>query len=133
MAAGVLVVGGGIAALEAAAALPALAGSRVRTTLVAPATHFEPRALSVNAPFGGRPLSISLPELARRIPRGIALGLGVGAELQKPLALVVIGGLSLSTLVTLFAVPTFYAALRRRADDRRNETPPPTIPAPATP
>jgi multidrug efflux pump subunit AcrB len=43
----------------------------------------------------------------------LALGLGSGAELQKPLALVVIGGLSLSTLVTLFAVPTFYVAVRR--------------------
>ena len=43
----------------------------------------------------------------------LALGLGAGAELQKPLALVVIGGLSLSTLVTLFAVPTAYVAARR--------------------
>jgi multidrug efflux pump subunit AcrB len=43
----------------------------------------------------------------------LALGLGAGAELQKPLALVVIGGLSLSTLVTLFAVPTFYVAARK--------------------
>src|SRR6266480_1506129 len=46
----------------------------------------------------------------------LALGLGAGAELQKPLALVVIGGLSLSTLVTLFAVPTFYVAARRRKE-----------------
>ena len=43
----------------------------------------------------------------------LALGLGAGAELQKPLALVVIGGLSLSTLVTLFVVPTAYVALRK--------------------
>jgi multidrug efflux pump subunit AcrB len=42
----------------------------------------------------------------------LALGLGAGAELQKPLALVVIGGLSLSTLVTLLAVPTFYVGVR---------------------
>ena len=41
----------------------------------------------------------------------LALGLGAGAELQKPLALAVIGGLSLSTLVTLFLVPTAYLAL----------------------
>jgi sulfide:quinone oxidoreductase len=69
MAADVLVVGGGVAALETAAALQALAGSRVETTLIAPETHFQPRALTVNAPFGGRPpYSVSLPELARRIP-----------------------------------------------------------------
>jgi multidrug efflux pump subunit AcrB len=45
----------------------------------------------------------------------LALGLGAGAELQKPLALAVIGGLSLSTLVTLYLVPSAYVALRRRA------------------
>jgi len=57
----------------------------------------------------------------------LALGLGAGAELQKPLALVVIGGLSLSTLVTLFAVPTFYVAMRSRSEER----PPPPAPAAA--
>jgi multidrug efflux pump subunit AcrB len=46
----------------------------------------------------------------------LALGIGAGAELQKPLALAVIGGLSLSTLVTLYLVPSAYVALvgRRR-------------------
>ena len=47
----------------------------------------------------------------------LALGLGAGAELQKPLAIAVIGGLSVSTVVTLVFVPTVLAALsgRRRA------------------
>jgi multidrug efflux pump subunit AcrB len=44
----------------------------------------------------------------------LALGLGAGAELQKPLALSVIGGLTLSTLVTLYLVPAVYVALRGR-------------------
>ncbi|MGE5815948.1 MAG: efflux RND transporter permease subunit, partial [Acidobacteriota bacterium] len=46
----------------------------------------------------------------------LALGIGSGAELQKPLALAVIGGLTVSTLVTLLAVPSLYVALRRFLD-----------------
>jgi CzcA family heavy metal efflux pump len=45
----------------------------------------------------------------------LALGLGAGAEQQRPLALAVIGGLALSTPVTLLAVPGLYAAVRRRS------------------
>lgn len=37
-----------------------------------------------------------------------------GAELQKPLARAVIGGLALSTPVTLLVVPGLYAAIERR-------------------
>jgi multidrug efflux pump subunit AcrB len=49
----------------------------------------------------------------------LALGLGAGAELQKPLALAVIGGLGLSTLVTLLAVPSLYVALGARREKGR--------------
>jgi CzcA family heavy metal efflux pump len=45
----------------------------------------------------------------------LALGLGTGSELQRPLALAVIGGLALSTPVTLFVVPTLLVAIRGRA------------------
>jgi multidrug efflux pump subunit AcrB len=44
----------------------------------------------------------------------LALGLGSGAELQKPLALAVIGGLSLSTFITLLVMPVLYSLLERR-------------------
>ena len=44
----------------------------------------------------------------------LALGLGAGSELQKPLALAVIGGLALSTPITLFMVPTLLVAVRGR-------------------
>lgn len=75
MAAGVLVVGGGVAALETAAALRALAGSRVEVTLVAPTTRFELPAMSVTAPFGDRPdAPASVPDLARRTACELRLG-----------------------------------------------------------
>jgi CzcA family heavy metal efflux pump len=45
----------------------------------------------------------------------LALGLGAGAELQRPLAVAVIGGLTLSTFVTLYLVPLAYRALSRAA------------------
>lgn len=43
----------------------------------------------------------------------LALGLGSGAELQKPLALAVIGGLLLSTFLTLLLMPVLYSLLER--------------------
>lgn len=46
--------------------------------------------------------------LAGLVP--LALGLGAGAELQRPLALAVIGGLVVSTLVTLLVVPVLLAS-----------------------
>ena len=45
----------------------------------------------------------------------LALGLGAGAELQKPLAIAVIGGLSVSTIITLVFVPTLLSLLPERA------------------
>ena len=42
-----------------------------------------------------------------------ALGIGSGAELQRPLALAVIGGLLLSTFPTLPVLPVLYALLER--------------------
>jgi cobalt-zinc-cadmium resistance protein CzcA len=50
------------------------------------------------------------------------LASGVGAEVQRPLATVVVGGLFTSTTLTLFILPTLYPALRRllgggRGDD----------------
>jgi multidrug efflux pump subunit AcrB len=44
----------------------------------------------------------------------LALGLGAGSDMQRPLALAVIGGLALSTPITLFVVPTLLVAIRGR-------------------
>ncbi len=44
-----------------------------------------------------------------------ALGLGAGAELRTPMAIAVIGGLLLSTALSLFVVPAFYVVADRAA------------------
>ncbi|MBI3792954.1 MAG: efflux RND transporter permease subunit, partial [Gemmatimonadetes bacterium] len=48
----------------------------------------------------------------------VALSRGTGAEVQRPLASVVIGGLVTSTLLTLIVLPTLYAWIEGRADRR---------------
>src|SRR3954467_9704877 len=52
----------------------------------------------------------------------MALATGTGAEVQKPLATVVIGGLITATLLTLIVLPALYARFGyhsgRRLDDR---------------
>ncbi len=44
----------------------------------------------------------------------MALGLGEGAELRAPLAITVIGGLTVATLLTLIVIPVVYATFDRR-------------------
>jgi HAE1 family hydrophobic/amphiphilic exporter-1 len=44
----------------------------------------------------------------------MALGLGEGAELRAPLAITVIGGLTVGTLLTLLVIPAVYSAIDRR-------------------
>ncbi|MBI1784414.1 efflux RND transporter permease subunit, partial [Candidatus Sumerlaeota bacterium] len=54
-------------------------------------------------------LMTSLTAIMALIP--LALNLGSGAELQRPLAVAVIGGLSVSTFFTLIIIPTAYLLL----------------------
>lgn len=59
----------------------------------------------------------------------MAIATGSGAEVQKPLATVVIGGLVSATLLTLFVLPTLYARYGRKETDvppreERHDTPP---------
>ncbi len=44
----------------------------------------------------------------------MAMNTGIGAEVQRPLATVVIGGLFSSTLLTLVVLPVLYTVLRKR-------------------
>ncbi|MCC7075356.1 MAG: efflux RND transporter permease subunit [Deltaproteobacteria bacterium] len=56
----------------------------------------------------------------------MAIATSAGAEVQRPLATVVIGGLITSTLLTLIVLPTIYARIRG------GEPPEPTPPPPTT-
>jgi HAE1 family hydrophobic/amphiphilic exporter-1 len=44
----------------------------------------------------------------------MALGIGEGSEVQSPMARVVIGGLTTSTLITLLFIPTIYTIIEER-------------------
>jgi cobalt-zinc-cadmium resistance protein CzcA len=44
-----------------------------------------------------------------------SLATGIGSDVQRPLATVIVYGLMFSTLITLFALPVFYYLLERRA------------------
>ncbi|MBR0782471.1 efflux RND transporter permease subunit [Bradyrhizobium iriomotense] len=58
----------------------------------------------------------------------MALATGTGAEVQKPLATVVIGGLLTATLLTLVVLPALYARFAvPRTPTRRSEAPPALI------
>ena len=44
----------------------------------------------------------------------LALGVGEGAEVRAPMAITVIGGLTVSTLLTLIVIPVVYDLFDRR-------------------
>jgi cobalt-zinc-cadmium resistance protein CzcA len=47
----------------------------------------------------------------------MALNVGIGSEVQRPLATVVIGGIVSSTLLTLLVLPALYRLLHKRDED----------------
>ena len=46
----------------------------------------------------------------------LAISFGEGAEIRAPMAITVIGGLIVSTLLTLIVIPVMYMVLDRRRD-----------------
>jgi cobalt-zinc-cadmium resistance protein CzcA len=48
----------------------------------------------------------------------MALNVGTGAEVQRPLATVVIGGIISSTLLTLLVLPVLYRMANRDSEQR---------------
>ncbi len=51
----------------------------------------------------------------------IAIGMGAGGEVQRPMAITVIGGLTVSTLLTLVVIPVLYTLLDRKPDAPRGD------------
>jgi HAE1 family hydrophobic/amphiphilic exporter-1 len=47
----------------------------------------------------------------------LAIGLGDGAEIRAPMAITVVAGLSISTLLTLIVIPTVYLLLDRKEEE----------------
>ena len=72
-------------------------------------------------------LMTALTTILGLLPLGV--GMGTGAEIIQPVAIVCIGGLTYATLMTVFIVPVLYDILRR---DRKPE-PAPAPEAPAAP
>ncbi|HEX5580702.1 MAG TPA: efflux RND transporter permease subunit, partial [Gemmatimonadaceae bacterium] len=59
-------------------------------------------------------LMTTLTTLLGMLP--LAMGIGEGSELMRPLAIAVVGGLSVSTLLTLFVVPGAYVTVHTAGD-----------------
>ncbi len=57
-------------------------------------------------------LATAITDAAGFLP--MAVSVGVGAEVQRPLATVVIGGVLTSTLLTLFVLPLLFVFFERR-------------------
>lgn len=77
-------------------------------------------ALMNACPLRLRPiLMTSIATIAAAVPPAFAVGLG--SETTRPMAVVVIGGVLLSTMLTLFVVPCVYSLLSRYESKRHQE------------
>jgi multidrug efflux pump subunit AcrB len=59
-------------------------------------------------------LMTSLTTILGMVP--MAMGIGEGSEMWQPMGISVVGGLLMSTLLTLFIVPALYAMLQGRKE-----------------
>jgi len=90
-----IVVKNGILLIDVANKQRALGADVEDALVVAGRTRLRPIVMTTLAAIGGL-----LP---------LAFGIGQGSEMEKPLAIAVIGGLSTATMFTLVAIPVLYA------------------------
>ncbi|HZK38224.1 MAG TPA: efflux RND transporter permease subunit [Clostridia bacterium] len=77
-------------------------------------------AVATAGPIRLRPiLMTTLTTILGLVP--LALEIGEGAELQSPMAIVVIGGLTLSTILTLVFIPVLYTVFDDISDSLRSK------------
>ncbi len=77
------------------------------------------QALLEACPMRLRPiLMTSIATIAGALPPAFAIG--PGAELQRPMAMALVGGMAVSTLLTLFVVPAAYSLLDDRIERFRS-------------
>lgn len=129
----ILIAGGGVAAIEAVAALRALAGHRPRITVLAPTKDLPPRADAVAAPFGfGMPSALPFEAIQRRAPFDVHAGTlarvnpeartvvdDAGHELAYDALLVAVGALPLPAVpgAITFTGSASAAAVERILDE----------------
>jgi len=85
--------------------------------------HTAEEALMMAGPIRFRPIMMTaLTTILGLVP--MAVGTGDGAEMQAPMAVTVIGGLTVATFLTLIVVPVFYLSfemISRKRKSRREQ------------
>jgi multidrug efflux pump subunit AcrB len=82
-----------------------------------PGTTLEQAVIDAGAVRLRPILMTTLTTMCGMLP--LALGLGQGSELMRPLAIAVVGGLSVSMLLTLFVVPSAYIVFNQLGERLR--------------
>ncbi len=129
----IVIAGGGVAAVEAVAALRALAGSGPRITLLTPDAELAPRARSVALPFGlgapapltfdairlHAPFDVRRGALARVVPEAREVVDERGRRLRYDKLIVAVGARPYAALhgAVAFAGPRDAAAVERALED----------------
>ncbi len=71
-------------------------------------------------------LMTTITTVLAMVPMGI--GLGTGEQIQRPLAITIIGGLSMATMLTLYLTPCVYELAHGWRERRASRTPPLRVP-----